>query len=273
MIEKLVIFDWSGTLSPDSVRFAADKNLKRELAESGLASLGVADPETFWNEIVNPTWEEGSTTPIGYIDVIVRRIKATFSPAVPDDRIRASAARFVDNYLAHSPADHRWRPILKQLSEDSSVITVIATDHYAEATGAIIRSLKEIGISAAPSQNATGAPSFLVIANSADMGTHKADHVFWETIRNSLGLDAIRHVLIVDDFGFNELAGDSYGESRKVEARKEATLALLKEVFGVPASLVPFMWEHGDGPEKDEKALGGLIARASEQIEDYLSKR
>ncbi len=65
MIEKVVIFDWSGTLSPEAVRFAEDENLKRELERSGLASLGMATSETFWNEIVNPTWEEGSTIAAG----------------------------------------------------------------------------------------------------------------------------------------------------------------------------------------------------------------
>ncbi len=270
MIEKVVILDWSGTLSPDAVRFADDDNLTEALEQSGLAALGITDPETFWSRIVNPTWEEGSTTPVGYAEVIVRRIKEVFSPAVPDERIRASAARFVANYLGHSPADHRWNRILKKLSEDSSVITVVATDHYAEATGAIIRSLKEIGIPAAPLQNAPGASPSLVIANSADMGAHKDDHIYWETILHSPGLEAVRRVLIVDDFGFNEVTGDSYGERRKVEERKRATLALLEGVFGVPASCVPFMWERTSDPERSDKALGDLITGASVEIEGFL---
>ena len=272
MIEKMVIFDWSGTLSPEAVRFAEDENLKRELERSGLSSLGIVTPETFWNEIVNPAWEEGSTTSVGYAEMIVRRIKAAFSPAVPDDRIRVSAGRFVADYLAHSPADPRWDPILRQLSEDSSVITVVATDHYAEATGAIIHSLKGIGIPATPLRNATGAPPSLVIANSADLGAHKADHMYWETIRNSPGLKAVRRVLIVDDFGFNEVKGDSYGERRKVEERKKATLTLLEEVFGVPASFVPFMWERTSDPEASGKTLGGLITKASVEIDGFLSE-
>ncbi len=54
----MIIFDWSGTLSPEAVRFGEDENLKRELELSGLAALGVATPRTFWKEIVTPTWEE-----------------------------------------------------------------------------------------------------------------------------------------------------------------------------------------------------------------------
>jgi hypothetical protein len=272
MIEKVVIFDWSGTLSPDAVRFAEDENLKRELERSGLAALGVATPETFWREIVNPTWEKGSTTTAGYAEMIARRIRAVFSPAVPDDRLRASAARFVDSYLTHSAIDGRWHPVLQQLNEDSSVVTIIATDHYAEVTGYLIRFLGEMDIPAVPLKDASGAPSPFIVANSADLGAHKADRAFWETIRSSLGLEAIRRVVVVDDFGFNEEAGDSYGERRKVETRKEATIALLGGVFSVPVSPVSFMWERGGNPEKDENTCGDLIARASGEIERYLSE-
>ncbi|MBA7565719.1 hypothetical protein ES708_07404 [subsurface metagenome] len=272
MIEKLVIFDYSGTLSPDAVRFAEDDNLAEELKRSGLAALGVADPETFWDRIVNPTWQEGSTTSIGYREVIFRRIREAFSPAVSDDQIRRSAVRFVDSYLTHSPIDGRWRPILEKLSTHPAVMTVIATDHYAEATGYIVRYLGEMGAGAAGLKDAPGAsvPSPFVVANSADMGVHKADRAFWETLRGSLGLDAVRSVLIVDDFGFNEGAGDSYANSQKVEDRKGATLALLERVFDVPVYTVPFMWERGGDPEKDGKTRGDLIVQASLEIEQWL---
>lgn len=273
MIEKLVIFDWSGTLSPDAVTFAEDDTLSGALARSGLAALGVADPEVFWNKVVNPTWEEGSTTPAGYGEVITRRIRELFSPAVPDDRIRGSAARFVNSYLAHSPVDGRWLPTLEKLGSDPSVVTVVATDHYAEATGYIVRHLGEMGVSAVPLKDALGASPPFVVANSADIGAHKADRVFWETIRDSLELDTVRDILIVDDFGFNEGEGDSYAESRKVEDRKDATLALLADVFGVLVSPISFLWERGVDPGENEDARGDLIARASKEIEGYLSGR
>jgi len=276
MIEKLVIFDWSGTLSPDAVTFAEDDNLTVELEQSGLASLGIADPETFWSEIVNPTWEEGSTTPVGYGEVIVRRIRELFSPAVPDKRIRLSAERFVDRYLTHSPIDGRWRPTLERLGTNSSVMVVIATDHYAEATASIVRYLDEMDVGAVPLKDlydASVSSSRIVVANSADIGAHKADRAFWENLRGVPGLDALRSILIVDDFGFNEEAGDSYGERRKVEVRRGATLALLEEVFGVQVQSVSFMCERGGDPEKDERTVGDLIARASKEIEGFLSGR
>ncbi|MBW2557670.1 MAG: hypothetical protein JRD69_02330 [Deltaproteobacteria bacterium] len=212
MFEKLVIFDYSGTLSLDAVRFAEGDNLTGELEQSGLVGLGIADPETFWEEIVNPTWEEGSSTAIGYREVIFRRIKEVFFPAVSDEEIRLSAARFVDSYLAHSPIDDRWHSILQKLSGDPSVVTVIATDHYAEATDYIVGFLKEMGIGTISLKEVSGAtvsPGF-VVANSADMGAYKVDPAFWEMVRTGLKLGAIKSVLIVDDFGINEEAGDSY---------------------------------------------------------------
>ena len=272
MIEKMIIFDWSGTLSPEAVRFGEDENLKRELELSGLAALGVATPRTFWKEIVTPTWEEGSTTAAGYVEMIVRRVRDLFTPDLPEARIRDAAASFVDSYLAHSSIDGRWNPVLKRLTEEPSVMVVIATDHYAEATAYLVRSLGEMGIGAIPVTDASGTSPSFVVASSADVGAHKADRPFWEYIRETLRLDAVRSVLLVDDFGFNEAGGDSYGERRKVEARKGATITLLEGVFGAAVSAFPFIWERSGDPVRDERACGDLIARASEEIEAFLSR-
>ena len=73
---KLVIFDYSGTLSLESTLFARPDFLMKQLKESGLANLGIESPETFWGEIVNPTWQRGSTTSVGYKKVIGDRISA-----------------------------------------------------------------------------------------------------------------------------------------------------------------------------------------------------
>ncbi|MBW2562042.1 MAG: hypothetical protein JRE40_14485 [Deltaproteobacteria bacterium] len=276
MFEKLVIFDYSGTLSLDAVRFGEDDNLTGELERSGLAALGIAGPDTFWKKIVNPAWEEGSTTAIGYREVMYRRIKEVFSPAVSDEEIRVSAARFVDSYLTYSPIDGRWRPILKKLGEEPSVMTVIATDHYAEATDYIIGFLKEMGAEAISMKDVSGASAFpkFVVANSADMGAHKADPGFWEMVRTVLKLDAIQSILIIDDFGFNEEAGDSYADRRKVEDRKRKTIDLLKGIFNVPVYAISFMLERDDqvptSREKDEKTRGDSIIQASLEIEQWL---
>ncbi len=267
MFEKLVIFDYSGTLGLDAVRFGEDDNLTGELHRSGLAGLGIADPEIFWKEIVNSTWEEGSTTSIGYREVIFRRIKEVFSPAVSDEKIRLSAARFVESYLAHSPVDGRWRAILRKLSGDPSVINIVATDHYAEATDYIVGFLKKMGAEAISLKDVPGATvsQEFVVANSADIGAHKVDPGFWEMIGTILKLDVIKSILIIDDFGFNEEAGDSYADHQRVDNRKRNTIDLLERVFNVPVYAIPFVLAG-----KDEKACGDSIMQASLEIERWL---
>jgi len=44
----------------------------------------------------------------------------------------------------------------------------------------------------------------MIVANSADLGVHKADRRFWEILRKRLELDRLRHILLIDDFGVNE---------------------------------------------------------------------
>ncbi|MEA2013712.1 MAG: hypothetical protein U9N38_00140 [Thermodesulfobacteriota bacterium] len=267
MSEKLIIFDYSGTLSLDAVSFGEEDNLTGELKRSGLAGLGIADPETFWEEIVNPAWQEGSTSSIGYIEIMFRRIKDLFSPAVSDEEIRLCAERFVESYLMHSPIDSRWRSILRKLNREASVITVIATDHYAEATGYIAGFLKEAGTGSIPLKGVSDStvPSKFIVANSADMGVHKADQGFWEMLKDALSLHIVRDILIVDDFGINEEAGNSYAEHQKVEDRKRKTIDLLKRVFNVPVCAIQFVLAG-----KDEKTRGDLISQTALEIEQWL---
>jgi len=147
--EKLVIFDYSGTLSLEAPRFARPGNLLSALAESGLAKLGVATPEAFWGEIVGPTWTLGSTTAIGYKRVMAQRIEALgLAPGVVGAEIAAASSRFVDLYLAHSRIDPLWRPMLENLAGNPGACVVIATDHYAEATETIIHNLHSWNIPA-----------------------------------------------------------------------------------------------------------------------------
>ena len=87
---SLVIFDYSGTLSLEAPCFGRPENLGPALAESGLSGLGVS-PENFWERIVNPTWEEGSTTAIGYQRLLAARIGALgLAPGVPEAEITAA---------------------------------------------------------------------------------------------------------------------------------------------------------------------------------------
>ena len=243
--DKLIIFDYSGTLSFEAAAFAKPENLQEELKKSGLWDLGIQTPNLFWEQVVNPTWQEGSTTPIGYKKIIDQQVKRLFpqiSSTFSDDRIFQAASLFVDRYLEHSRIDARWRPLLVRLSGRPSVCPVIATDHYAEATDAILNFLHTWDIPAQPLKVSSGVISVgaVVVANSADLGVHKADRRFWEILRKRLELDRLRHILLIDDFGVNEQIDDLYADLQKVEKRRQQTIALLKAVF--PADVQDFFF-------------------------------
>ncbi|MGZ3595644.1 MAG: hypothetical protein ACXWMV_09865, partial [Syntrophales bacterium] len=74
--KKLIIFDYSGTLSLESTLFGRPDYLMNQLRNCGLTDMGITNPSIFWEQIVNPTWVEGSTTQIGYKKLIEDRINA-----------------------------------------------------------------------------------------------------------------------------------------------------------------------------------------------------
>jgi hypothetical protein len=270
---KLVIFDYSGTLSMESTLFARPDYLMEQLKESGLIDLGIENPETFWKEIVNPTWQEGSTTPAGYKKVIGDRISTILDKkmfSVSRAQISDASSSFVDSYLSHSHIDQHWQPILLKLHGHPSVKVIIATDHYAEATGYIIRFLHKFGLQSVAAKDAFADPDStgIVVACSADLGVHKADSRFWEILKTGLNLNEIGCVLLIDDFGYNEQKGNSYGTKEKVEQRKIDTVRMLQKVFSAQVKTVPFMI--GDG---GEKAFDELIRQTSEIIDRYLNKQ
>lgn len=269
----LVIFDYSGTLSLEAPRFGRPANLVRALAESGLFSLGVTTPEIFWEKIVGPTWIEGSTTAIGYKRVMAERIEALgLAPGATGAEITAAASRFVDRYLDHSRIDPHWRPLLEKLTGYPGAAVVIATDHYAEATETIIRYLHSWDIPVQKTKEGAGENRWLSlfsVANSADIGFWKADRRFWEVLKSRFSLETVRSVLIIDDFGFNEEQGDSYGERARVEARQKETAASLQEIFQTSLTVIPFFLKSG---ERDRKEAGAQrIAETVRQIDRFLN--
>lgn len=282
--EKLIIFDYSGTLSLEAPLFARPESLMRAFAESGLAGLGVTNTEIFWEQIVNPTWIEGSTTPAGYKRVMAERIAALrLAPGASAEEIEAAASRFVESYLDHSRIDPRWRPLLARLSGHPEIGVIIATDHYAEATGKIINNLKAWNIPASfPSRGRAAGifrenitptalpyPHPVFIANSADIGSWKEDIRFWKILKAQLSPDKITRLLVIDDFGFNEEAGDRYGgELAKIARRQEKTRASLLEVFQVEAEIIPFFLE-GEKRYHDG-AFTRLIAETALRIDRFI---
>jgi hypothetical protein len=271
--EKLIIFDYSGTLSLESSFFAKPDNLMRHLEDSGLKDFGINSPGIFWEKIVNPSWMEGSTTSAGYKKVMEKRISAVLqrnTSIAPPARISTAVSSFVDSYLRHSSIDSRWKPVLWKLNEHPSARVIIATDHYAEATGYIIKFLNEFNIQAAAKDVfLNSSETCFIVANSADMGILKADPQFWEIIKTGLKLEAIHNILIIDDFGCNEQEGDSYGEQQKVEMRKLETVKMLKTVFPAEVSVVPFMIE--DNGQKKGAIFGNLITEVAAIIDRFLA--
>jgi hypothetical protein len=269
---KLIIFDYSGTLSLESTLFGRPDYLMKRLKESGLMALGVTSPSIFWEQIVNPTWVEGSTTQVGYKKVIEDRIKAILyqnKSIVPSMKISDAASLFVDSYLRHSRIDNRWQPVLDKLNVHPSVRAIVATDHYAEATGYILQFLEELHIQAVSAKAAMNArrSKSVIVANSADLGFHKDNTRFWEILKNGLHMGGVRHVLLVDDFGGNEQKDDSYSVPEKVEQRRRVTVKLLQEVFSAKVQAIPFIIKD----EKNEKAFSDLIIGTSAMIDRYLA--
>lgn len=279
--ERLVVFDYSGTLSLGSVRFAAPGTLMKELEKSGLAALGVETVEFFWREIVAPTWEEGSTTKAGYARVIEKRLAELFPGRVrAHEETARAAARFVGSYLRHSAPDRRWEPLLRELLSRDGTRVVVATDHYGEATAAILGHLGEMGL---PARAATGTPgegpaACIVVANSADVGHPKADRRFWDILKKKERLETVRRTLCVDDFGFNEGEGDRYGVPEKVREREEQTRRVLEAVFPGDVRILPFFLPSGNpsdprSPDEDgEDPFEGPIPGAVKQVEEWLAE-
>jgi hypothetical protein len=315
--EKLIILDYSGTLSLEAPLFARPESLLSALGESGLAALGVTSPEIFWERIVNPTWIEGSTTQVGYKRVMAERI-ASLTPGASAGEIVAAASCFVDQYIDHSRIDPHWRPLLVRLSENQSIDVIIATDHYAEATGKIIDELGAWGIPAVKigtashcsPENGLSAPLSstpavargpthphssrnraadtpipqeneirtaqqrhrpFFIANSADIGSWKADTGFWETLKAQVPTDMVKRLLVIDDFGFNEAVGDGYGgEPAKIAGRREKTRATLCKVIPVEAEIVSFFLEGENRYREEDRAR--LIAETALRIDRFLEQ-
>lgn len=223
----MIIFDYSGTLSRNATRFARPDNLVEVLKISGLAAYGIATPRAFWERIVNPTWKEGSKTRIGYVGTIIR--------AVGDENDRAlhqAAERFVSAYLNASMLERDWVPTLTWLQERPDLYVLIATDHYAEATEMIARELAREGIWAVSVMHGdnTGGGKPILIANSADIGHHKDETAFWNTVYGRLAHPKLTRMLLIDDFGCAEEAGDAYRELWMT--RRERTVMAIEEGLG-----------------------------------------
>jgi hypothetical protein len=258
---KLIIFDYSGTLSPAMADFAKPDNLMHYLQESGLFALGLENVALFW-KIINATWEKASTTNAGYKKMLQDGINQ-LSPRIAlskQTEVASSVSNFVDAYFSNSSIDPHWRPVLEVINYNKSVQVIIATDHYAEATNVIVRNLATWNIKAAAAE--TGINSNFLVANSADIGAHKAEQKFWGTIKNNCGINT-NQILLVDDFGANEQSADAYAQANIISERRKKTIDLLENVFSSQVQCFTFA--------ASEAEIADLVEQASMKINQYVN--
>lgn len=240
----LIAIDFAGTLSLDTVRFARADRVHAALHASGLAALGVDDADVFWSRIIGPTWQRGSTTGAGYATVVAEAtadLRRDRGQPVDMRAVRDAAVAFTARYLASSRIAAPWWPWLRTLVDTPGVTVVIATDHYAELTGHLLRALDTGGVGGMALRDdapPTGGRRCLV-ANSADVGHHKDEAVFWRRVRAALSADPAT-VLLVDDFGGNERAGDDYGDPAAVRRRRDRVVTALADAFAVEPQVYDF---------------------------------
>lgn len=280
-VDGLAVLDFSGTLSLGAARFAAPWRLSDELRRSGLADLGIASPEVFWDALVNPTWDRGSTTTEGYVTVLSTAAVAHLrkrDTAVDDAAVRTAVQRFADRYFAASTIEDAWRPWLHRLVDLLRTAVVVATDHYAEATAHIVGQLADLDVNAvavrpdtpgshteppAPSSDAPGHERAVLVANSADIGCHKQSSAFWHPVADIVG--TLDRVVVIDDFGANEAEADAYADDTRVQRRRQATTSLLAEVFDAEVTACQFVIAGDDD--------AGAVGHAAGAAVDALSPR
>lgn len=279
--DRMVVLDFSGTLSLASARFGREEVLLQMLKESGLWALGVDSAQCFWTEIVNPTWEAGSTTGQGYQHLIserLRQLSAEWNSPLQEAQLHAGAEAFVAAYFNHSTLSPEWQPLLQQMASHFEALAVIATDHYAEATEHIGDQLRRWGIESAPALRPRR-PGQILIANSADLGYPKSRREFWEKLKRAQEIERLSVIGIVDDFGFNEQLEDAYTAPEQIAMRREQTVALMADVFLAQVRVFPFFLEsdaaHIASAEEDRqiKAYLALMDQAVGFVRKILSTR
>ncbi|MCX7788042.1 MAG: hypothetical protein N2442_10130 [Spirochaetes bacterium] len=266
--KRLIILDFAGTLSIQTVFFGRKERLEQALKQSGLVLWGFHDPARFWEDLVYPTWEEGGLTSEGYARVLAKRIEELLGKGCLPTKGRTKKSyvrrtgkpafllftteRFVQLYYQHSWIDPGWKSLFQNFPSRDAISSrtpqdtlLIATDHYAECTPFLRRLLRQWNIKSEPIGEQTyswGYPKPNVfIANSADLGAWKKDPAFWEQVNRKLPFAAFHRILLIDDFGYNEHRGDPYGDRKRVEQRRDSILHCLNSYSSTKVEVFPFL--------------------------------
>ncbi|MCX7815943.1 MAG: hypothetical protein N2317_00325 [Syntrophales bacterium] len=270
-IRTLVIFDFSGTLSVKAVLFSHSARLNEELKRAGLTEFGVSNDVIFWDKIVVPTWHEAVTSGIGYETSMVAQVLSLCAEEpvdVSEERVRSAVERFVRGYMESLTIEEEWYPLLRKLNEDESIFTIVATDHYAEATELIVQHFQRANIRCVPLgkwQEDLGCR--FVVANSADIGFQKMDVRYWRTCRALLPCWELERILVIDDFRSHEPVQTSIAEYNG--KYYETVLKCISEVFTAPVFEFFFNVEVVRS-EEDLFKFKSKIAEVSHSIADLL---
>ena len=183
---RLVLLDFSGTLSMGAVHFGFPKSLSEALRKSGLQSLGVQNSKEFWSRCIAPFWNRGGTSSVGYTALLAEALEKEY--AASSDEALKGAELFRELYFRASRIDNVWRPLLEFSWGTSKKTTgIIVTDHYAETTEHIVRELERMDLRGISVKESPEIPrGFLGIANSADLGFFKEQEDFWKALRGHL---------------------------------------------------------------------------------------
>jgi hypothetical protein len=271
----LVVLDYSGTLSPGAAGFAHPRSLTAALSASGLARLGVHDAATLWSEVIEPTWKAGSTGAASYAECVALGV-FRLSPQVDPEHARQAADRFTLAYLEAGSIDDAWQPLLSELADESRARTVIATDHYLEATPRLLGELTRLGVPGLRITEcaASTARKAIAVASSADLGALKSEPGFWSQVVERLGLDqgGPRQIVLIDDLGANELADDAYSARDQVLPRRRRIEALLEAILEAPVMTLPctLPLEESTNADAFRPALESFVAHAAQQVRDLL---
>ena len=233
-----------------AVNFGRPEILARHLEKSGLAGIGIDTTDLYWNKVVNPTWPKASATNTGFKSIAAGCIKKMGISGADLQAIESAVSKFVDEYMRRSFIDESWRPLLSDIQKRHGVRCIIATDHYAEATPAIIAHLAAMGIDSVPAtgkESPFGKTAFIV-ANSADIGYPKVDGRFWRALVKQRLSIPVEKVILVDDFGSSEQDRSGYSQAPKIEKRIAATRKAIEGVFGCQPRVIHFI--PGNDPDR-----------------------
>ncbi|ADN01592.1 hypothetical protein [Spirochaeta thermophila] len=264
-MECLVILDYSGTVSLESVRFGTEERLRKALEESGLAALEVT-PSFLWKQVIETFWDRASKGGITYVESIVRALGTVCE--APEAQREQAARAFVRSYLRASTVDPVWARFLRIAGPHLPIL--IATDHYLEAEQAILAHLEDEGIAARPWPDASEG---CMVACSARIGARKEETTFWEEVRRAYGSHP-RVIHLVDDFGANEAPARRHPLTRRLQGRIERISTALLPLEAREVTIHPFVLPRLDDEDRAADTVRSFVRSLADTLtaEGFLPK-